>query len=259
MEIVIYRDLSQQYEIDLNDLYINDKKLPNLCRIKNLNESHSRFIIPYEKCSTNLKVMNLFYEIFFLISFVIIWICFCFTKESSLDRIYKNKLFGPINNIMNKNVNKNLIAEFECKKDNYIKYKSSTSLTSTPVLYVPNKNEQFDDSTLDDLSPSNANEKAVTKSAFTCLIDLLNLKLKMFRDSIYFNEIKQSDPENGITYFDYNESLYVQLSVYQSDKLNEFYEIKDKLKDFHLTIDRCWISQTQDENKHRLQSLIKNG
>ena len=54
MEILVYQDLADQFQIKLNDLFINEIKNPNYCKLKSLNESHSVFQIPYEKCGNKL-------------------------------------------------------------------------------------------------------------------------------------------------------------------------------------------------------------
>lgn len=61
MEILIYQDLAEQFQIKINDLFINENKNPNYCKLKPLNESHAVFHIPYEKCGTKLLVRNLNY------------------------------------------------------------------------------------------------------------------------------------------------------------------------------------------------------
>lgn len=57
----------------------------------------------------------------------------------------------------------------------------------------------------------------------------------------------------------YTDQLFVQFSVYHSDKLDELYQIHDRLRYFHLTIEKCWLSLTQNENIHLVQVLIENG
>lgn len=53
--------------------------------------------------------------------------------------------------------------------------------------------------------------------------------------------------------------MFVQLTVEYSQKLDQLYQLKDKLQYFHLTIERCWLTRTQNENLNLVQLLIENG
>ncbi len=53
--------------------------------------------------------------------------------------------------------------------------------------------------------------------------------------------------------------MFVQLTVEYSHKLDQLYQLKDKLQYFHLTIERCWLTRTQNENINLVQLLIDNG
>ena len=56
MEIIIYQQFADQHQIEISDLYVNERRSPSMCKLKPINETHSRFWIPYEKCSTILIV-----------------------------------------------------------------------------------------------------------------------------------------------------------------------------------------------------------
>ena len=71
MELIINNnELTNQFQIKLFDLYINDRIAnlsQNYCKIKKINETHSRFKIPYTKCST-LETVSIFILFSFLFS-----------------------------------------------------------------------------------------------------------------------------------------------------------------------------------------------
>ena len=56
MEVIIYKELAGVLEIQLDDLFINEKGGLDYCKLMFLNETHSAFKIPYEKCATKVKV-----------------------------------------------------------------------------------------------------------------------------------------------------------------------------------------------------------
>lgn len=59
MEIVLFQEIANDLRIKLTDIYINDKtaaKSHSYCRLSELNNTHASFKIPYQKCSTQLKV-----------------------------------------------------------------------------------------------------------------------------------------------------------------------------------------------------------
>lgn len=74
MELIINNEeLANQFQIDQNDLYVNDinnqnhntnhdksssQQKTSFCKIKMINETHSRFKIPYQKCSTLQTVIH---------------------------------------------------------------------------------------------------------------------------------------------------------------------------------------------------------
>lgn len=76
MDLIINNEeLANQFQIDLNDLYVNDinnqihnnnnnhdksssQQKTSFCKIKTINETHSRFKIPYQKCSTLQTVIH---------------------------------------------------------------------------------------------------------------------------------------------------------------------------------------------------------
>lgn len=59
MEIVInHHEIADQLRINMHDLYVNDLKAhasPH-CKLKNLNDTHASFLIPYDKCSSQVTV-----------------------------------------------------------------------------------------------------------------------------------------------------------------------------------------------------------
>ncbi len=56
MEILISEDLPYKYQVEMGDFFVNEKKSLGICKIKSVNDTHSRFWLPYEKCSTHAIV-----------------------------------------------------------------------------------------------------------------------------------------------------------------------------------------------------------
>lgn len=59
MEVIInYNEIMEQLRIEMNDLYINEKTNGSTgpCKLKYLNETHARFLLPYDKCFTHITV-----------------------------------------------------------------------------------------------------------------------------------------------------------------------------------------------------------
>lgn len=69
MELIINNnELNNQFQIKMFDLYINNRIVTlsqNYCKIKTINDTHSRFKIPYTKCSTLETVSNFCYFVSF--------------------------------------------------------------------------------------------------------------------------------------------------------------------------------------------------
>lgn len=58
----------------------------------------------------------------------------------------------------------------------------------------------------------------------------------------------------------YEHKLYVQFFVqYSALYTDHFNKLQDKLKFIHLTLRRCYLTRTQNENTQILQVLIDNG
>jgi hypothetical protein len=170
--------------------------------------------------------------------------------------------------------------EFECRQPKHshageIIHESGSIESATTALQRVISPKKGSSEFVNEMKP--ANEK-ISKSTSPCIIDLLSLRIRLFHDANYFNEIKtgmmdatsNSNPSNSnnnnnnnrvarTSMVEYSEQVYVQFSVFHSDKLAEFSELKDKLKYFHLTIERCWLTRTKDEDSHVLQTLIQNG
>ena len=119
-----------------------------------------------------------------------------------------------------------------------------------------------------DLSPEpkidpskHASKPAENGENVECIINLLNLNLKMFYDEGYSKEmiIDSANLKPNKYAFKYNQQLFVQFSVEYSDRLDHLLVLQDRLQYFHLTIQRCWLTKTQNEDRHILQILIDNG
>ncbi len=270
MEILVGQDLAEKHQVELSDFFVNEKKSLGTCKIKPHNETHSRFWIPYEKCSThsNVSIFNIYcrFSCKNKLNFFVI------LKHNKHEKVYKNRLYFTARNEDTGQIQANLIMEFECRLPKHshqveITPESGSIETSgtTAIQRVisPRKgSSEF----LGDLKPF-TNEK-ISKSTTPCLIDLLSLRIRLFHDANYFNEIKIDPEATGTAHnrgpsraslVEYAEQVFVQFSVFHSDKLAEFSELKDKLKYFHLTIERCWLTRTKEEDSHVLQTLIQNG
>ena len=128
--------------------------------------------------------------------------------------------------------NEHLINEYECRFD------PSAPEPSKPVAPKP----------------------AANGETAPCVISLLNLNLKMFQDESYSKEIL-IDPANVRAHkhtFKYDQQIFIQFSVEYSDRLDQYFILQDRLQYFHLTIQRCWLTKTQNEHRHILQTLIDN-
>jgi hypothetical protein len=152
--------------------------------------------------------------------------------------------------------------EFECrfvgKNQVVIEEKTSTAVQRVVSTKKQQPSEHHDS--------RQTNEK-IAKSTAPCLIDLLSLRIRLFHDSNFFNEIKIVPEKSGgggsteiarNAMVEYSEQVHVQFSVFHSDKLAEYTELRDKLKHFHLTLERCWLTRAK-EDSHVLQTLIING
>lgn len=63
MEIMIsIHEIADQLRIELNDLYVNEitNEIASPCRLRLLNETHAKFSVPYNRCSTKttVKIIN---------------------------------------------------------------------------------------------------------------------------------------------------------------------------------------------------------
>ena len=59
---------------------------------------------------------------------------------------------------------------------------------------------------------------------------------------------------------DLDKKVYVKVSVEQSNKLDELYQILDRYQiKLHLTLSYCWLTPTKSENSNIYQILIENG
>jgi hypothetical protein len=91
----------------------------------------------------------------------------------------------------------------------------------------------------------------------------LNLRLKAFTDENYREELVTSSTSlsssNNST-IELDKKIYVKVSVQQSNKLNELYQILDRYQiKLHLTLSYCWLTPTKSENSNIYQILIENG
>ena len=65
MDLLIYQELADNYQIRMNEFFVNQKNNPSSCRPKIYNETHSKFRIQYDKCST-IKIVSFNYNFEFL-------------------------------------------------------------------------------------------------------------------------------------------------------------------------------------------------
>jgi hypothetical protein len=52
MEIVVNQELTDNLNIKKSDLFINKKENIYACQLNEINDTLSRFLIPYDMCST---------------------------------------------------------------------------------------------------------------------------------------------------------------------------------------------------------------
>ena len=88
-----------------------------------------------------------------------------------------------------------------------------------------------------------------------------NYRVKLYGDENYRRELL-ADSDNFVSrklYLNYDHQIFVQFSVEYSEKLDELYQLQDRLQYFHLTIEKCWLTRTQNEHTNIFQILIENG
>ena len=52
MDLLVQYDLAKQLKVDLNNLYVNDRGNPSICKMKQINDTYGLFHIPFDKCLT---------------------------------------------------------------------------------------------------------------------------------------------------------------------------------------------------------------
>ena len=81
--------------------------------------------------------------------------------------------------------------------------------------------------------------------------------MRIFFDKFYLIEF--SDAMNKV---EYNQNLNVQFFVEYSDRLNELYEMQERLQYLHLTLLNCWLTSERHpsyEGGGIRQILVENG
>ena len=58
---------------------------------------------------------------------------------------------------------------------------------------------------------------------------------------------------------DNSQTVFVDFSVEYSHKFDTITNLKNKLHYFHLTIEKCWLTKTSNENMNIQKVLILNG
>jgi hypothetical protein len=85
-------------------------------------------------------------------------------------------------------------------------------------------------------------------------------RLGFFQDESYRREI---NTKRGLKLArkstEINNQYFVQVSVEYSVKLDELYQLRDKLQHIYLTIEKCWLTSSQNEFKNIIQVLIIDG
>ena len=85
--------------------------------------------------------------------------------------------------------------------------------------------------------------------------------MKFFKNANFEHEI--SDEIDAFAeedvFVNRNQRIFSQLSVTYSDKLDRIYQKHERLQYFHLTLENCWLSTSQNENEEKIQTLINNG
>lgn len=89
----------------------------------------------------------------------------------------------------------------------------------------------------------------------SCLIDLFQLRMRLFFDkhhSLAYDSVTSNNVE-------YEQDMNVQFFVEYSDRLNQLYEMHEKLQYLHLTLLHCWLSSGKDSYTDVQQILVENG
>lgn len=88
-----------------------------------------------------------------------------------------------------------------------------------------------------------------------CIIDLFNLRMRLFLDNKYEQEYVKSK-RNKIAY---GKKVNVQFYVEPSERLAELYRIQEHLQYMHLTLLSCWLTPTSSPFSNIKQILVSDG
>ena len=125
------------------------------------------------------------------------------------------------------------------------------SFTTKPVVsfFTPITPSKETDA---ELETHRANEKVTDTN---CIIDLFQLRMRLFMDSKYQQEYVKSK-RNKIAY---GERMYAQFHVEPTERLNELYRIQEHLQYMHLTLLNCWLTSTSNPFFEIKQILVADG
>ena len=78
--------------------------------------------------------------------------------------------------------------------------------------------------------------------------------MRIFYDNSYRNEYPSFQ-----SHVSYNQKMNVQFFVEYSERLNELYQMQERLQYLHLTLLHCWLTSTKDPFNGVEQMLVENG
>lgn len=128
---------------------------------------------------------------------------------------------------------------------------NSNEPTTTPILPQERWNLPLDAVT-NDIAPSTSTAQSQLKKS--CLIDLFELRMRIFYDNAYLNEYSTFK-----SHVSYNQKMNVQFFVEYSERLNELYQMQERLQYLHLTLLHCWLTSTRNPFKGVEQILVEDG